>query len=151
MPILYKPHYYGEPTMTKSSIDKYFKQVKNTKVFIGDKLEIYIPAFYAERDLLYISNQVSTLGILKMVINSRIESTLILPAKISIQPSTIENRVEDDYPYTVLTLNTGDIFISETDVVKDSNMVYVIFTTFLALGKIPPFIRSEERRVGKEC
>ena len=48
--------------------------------------------------------------------------------------------MEDGVSYVVLSLTTDSVFIVNSSIVKSSGIIYEIFVTFLALGKIPPYI-----------
>jgi len=123
-----------------SSIAKYFEKKKDTWVFNSKKLQILVPAIYEERGLLSLGTTVTSLGIFKIIINDTVTTNMLLLAKIGMNPSLTEKVTEDDYDYISLTFNKGDVFINNTNIVKDGNLTYDVFMTFLALGKIPPFI-----------
>ena len=112
----------------------------NQWVFTGKKLQIWIPAIYEERDLLTLGDTATSLGIFQLRINDTLSCDMMILAKVNMDFVTDTRVIEDDYQYIVLDLKAGSVFIRNTDIVKNSNLAYGVFMTFIALGKIPPFI-----------
>ncbi len=128
-------------SLTKvKDLDKYFKKVKDTLVVTAKSIKVLVPSFYADRGLLSIENETNCLGIVKLIINDRSYSTIMMLSMLTMKPSSTSTLVEDDYEYTVLEFNTNDVFLLNTNIVKIANVAYKVFMSFLALGKIPPFV-----------
>lgn len=126
---------------------KYFEV--NTKlnqvIFIGDKLVLKIPKRYENNDVLIISDTVQTLGIFKMVINDSLESGIVLPAILTIEPNDISSEVIDGVEYVIVTLIKNDVFINNIDLIKVPQLAYFIFNEFITLGNMPDFISYNDK------
>lgn len=122
-----------------TDITPYFKLVDNQWIFTGKKMEVYIPKMYEERNLLVIGEYVQSLGIFQLRIDDMYEALFVMLGKINIGFDSIANISENGYPYICLTLERDSIFILNANIIRDPNIVYPIFMTFFALGKIPPF------------
>ena len=124
----------------ETDISKYFRREKDKWIFTGDKLEVWIPRIYQERDLLVISDVATCLGIFQLRINDSVYANTMMLARLVITFISIRSEIEDGVPYLVLLLEKDSVFITNSFIVKDSNVIYEVFITFLALGKIPSFI-----------
>ena len=120
-------------------MNEHFKEVGDTVLFIGDKLEIFIPDRYEQHGCLGIGEDVVSLGIFDMRINDTLDVGYNLPAKIAIRPSNIEIvSIEGDRFYK-LTLLKDDVFIKNINIVQDGQLAYIIFYEQVYGGKIPKF------------
>ncbi len=121
-----------------TDVSSHFVKKGDTIIFTGNKLEIHIPFLYTKRKLFKRSeNGASVLGIIQLVINDSLSAQMMCPAMLKINYSTIETKTIDNDELLILTLNRDDVFIRERSIIKDSSIVYDIFMTFIALGKIP--------------
>jgi len=118
-----------------TDIDKYFEVRGMEMIFIGEELHVYIPMRYEVYQLLDISDTVTTLGIVDLVINNTYRAGLALLSSIEIDPDEISYLTVDSYSYVVLTLTKGSRFICRTDIVKDKSIVYAMFMEFITRGK----------------
>jgi len=123
-----------------NDISPYFKKKENKWIFTGKKLEVWIPKFYQDKGLLVIGDIANCLGIVQLRINDSLYANTMVLARLSI--TFVSNRIETegDDKYVVLSLETGSVFIANSAIVKDSNIIYEIFVAFLAYGNMPKFI-----------
>lgn len=128
------------PLKKITDVSNFFKLENNQWIFTGSKLEIFIPKMYEERGFLTIGEYATSLGIFQLRIDDTYETNFIILSKLVIEFISSRTVTENDYPYIVLSLEKGSIFIQNNLLIKDQNLVYPIFVTFFALGKIPPFI-----------
>jgi len=126
------------------SNNKYFKKVKDSLIFIGNTLDVYIPVRYGQHGCLDISESVIALGIFDMTINGNIESGMMIPAKIKMKPNDINSMLLNGERYQKLTFLKDDIVIHDTHVVKDEHIAYVMFYEFIFSGKAPKFLTYEK-------
>ena len=112
------------------------KEVK----FTGDRLDVYIPRRYENHDSLTVRDTILTLGIFDMVINNSIHVGYYLPAYIGMIPSEVDDVSYQGEPCVKATFYKDDIFIKNTNVVRNQGIVYIIFKEFVSLGKQPSFI-----------
>ena len=129
-------------TNKRSSLMKYLKLNAKAKTMTvaANTIDVYVPEMYSDRGIYHNDEYVSVLGILKVVVNKKIDITLMMTTMLTMVPSSVSKETIDDYPYIVLHFNKGDLFIRNTELVKDSKVMFDIFNTFINLGKIPPFI-----------
>lgn len=128
------------PLKKITDVSDFFKLENNQWIFTGKKLEIFIPKMYQDRGFLIIGECATSLGIFQLRIDDTYETNFIVLSKLVIEFISNRTVTENDYPYIVLTLERGSVFIQSNLLIKDQNLVYPIFITFFALGKIPPFI-----------
>jgi len=123
---------------------QYFKSVDGKMIFTGKELKVLIPKKYEEQKLLFIEDVITTLAILRLEINDMFYSNIMILAKIDIIPSVVSSVTIDGEDYLELTLKDGDVFINNTVIIKTGELLYKIFVSFLALGKIPKFISYKD-------
>lgn len=123
---------------------KYFKMSKDSMIFIGNTLEVYIPVRYGQHGCLDVSESVKALAIFDMTINGSIDSGMLLPAKVTMKPNNIENILRDGERFQKLTFTKDDVFIVDTHVVKDEHVAYVMFYEFVYGGKTPRFMTYDK-------
>jgi hypothetical protein len=121
---------------------KYFKRQGTQVLFIGKKLEILIPKRYAKDGYLVESDIVSTIGVFDMIIDGE-KYIYNAPIFLSIKPSSSETVVEGGNEYLKLYLTTNDIFIVDTEVVKNATIPYILFIEFINLAHYPLFSTYE--------
>lgn len=125
---------------------QFFKVNKKdqTCAFTGDSLKIKIPNRYANYNLLTVEQTVSTLAIFEMVINEKHSLGYLLPVVINIAPSSVDREVIDGEEFTVLNLIEGDLFMTNTELIKVPAIAYAMFTEFVTLGHLPSFLTYED-------
>jgi hypothetical protein len=123
-----------------NDISTYFKLVDNRWIFIGKTLEILVPEIYRDRGLLILGDIADCLAIFQLRINDKYYANMMMLGKVLIEYASVSNEIVDGYPYFVLTVLENGTFIKQSNIVKDPNVAYDIFVTFIALGKIPNFI-----------
>ena len=124
-------------------LDKYLERRDNTLVFIGEKLVCKIPSRFEDLGLLQVGEQVKTVGIFGIEVDDKYTGAMLLLGFINIEPSSIEKEVIDEQEYQILTLTTGDVFISNTIILQSTGLVYTLFNEFISYGKLPYFVDYE--------
>lgn len=125
-------------------VSSFFKRKDDQWIFTGDKLEVFVPSIYSERGLMVVGETATTLAIFQLRINDTYFANFLFLGKVNIEFNSLRNETEDGFKYTVLELIKGSVFISNLMIVKNSDILYDIFTMFLAYGKIPPFLGYNE-------
>jgi hypothetical protein len=87
--------------------------------------------------VLVIGDNVTTPGVMDMIIDDTYQTGLNLLASITITPSDMGNMSYDGVEYLVLRLKQGDVFMSSYRVIQDPNIVYVLWTEFVTNGGVP--------------
>lgn len=124
----------------EKSIKKYFKLVDESYFFIGKKLSIKIPRRYEVHNCLTVSDTVTTLAIFSMEFDNNITFGYFLPGIINTQPSKTYKLTENETDYLVCEYQTGDIFITSKNILKQPFIAYVLFVECYMNGNIPEFI-----------
>jgi hypothetical protein len=120
-----------------------FKQVGNSVVFLGNTLEIFVPVSYQKHGVYDAGDEITVLGVFDMTVDGK-EEGYYLPAKIVIQPSKVETVSVDDNRFFKLTLFQDDVFIKNTEIVRDEYLAYIIFYEFVCGGNTPNFIKYDD-------
>ena len=128
---------YAYPVESIKDIDRFFKfdPDKHTMTFIGNSLELRIPKRFETYGMLEVTETVTALAVLDMIIDEKWQCGLNLPAKIEIAPSVIGEMVYEENAYQVLHLEHGDQFIKHTQVIKDQSIIYALYVEFITRGK----------------
>lgn len=119
---------------------EFFKRVNNQVIFTGDRLEVRIPRRYENYDMLVIADDVKTLAIFELIINDELRTGCMLPAIINMEPSDTYLSTVDGQDVAVLVFTKGDVFMSNTAVIRNPNIAYVMFVEFVSLGNMPKFL-----------
>ena len=123
--------------------NKYFKEVKDSIIFTGDTLEVYLPERFEQHGCLSIGDEVSSLAIFDMLINGEIKSGLLLPAKIILRPSDVSTVTRNGDKFFKLEFVKNDVFIKNVNIVQDAQLAYIIFYEMINGGRVPDFMTYE--------
>ena len=108
----------------------------HTMRFMGESLEARVPKRFETYNLLQIHDAVDTVGVMDLIIDDTYQAGLHLLAKITTHPTEISNITIQNVEYMVLTYTTGDLFIANTQIVKNSNIIYALYVEFITRGNI---------------
>lgn len=126
---------YATPVTPIDDIMQYMKVDKDgTWYFIGRTLEIRIPKRFSVYNCLDIGDEVQTLGICDLIVDSKYQFPLNLLAIITIIPSEITSMTYKGVPYVVLHLKTNDVFMVTCDVIKNDNVIFATWSDFINYG-----------------
>jgi len=127
-----------------TDISKFFIRKGDQWIFTGNKLEILIPEIYRDRNFFeVIGDYCVSLGVVKLKLNDTLEASLMIITKLMFGFSDISSAEDDGERYIVLQLKRDDVFIQQATIIKNSNIAYELFMSFIALGKIPKFVSYE--------
>lgn len=137
---------YANPVTPITDLTPFFEQNKKTGgwTFVGETLEIRIPKRFEVYDLLSITDTVTSLGIMDLVINGRYQCGMVILNQIQIEPSEITEMEYNGVPYVVLHLTPGDRFIPNPNVVKEDRVIYAIYVEFDTCGKPIYFLNYDQ-------
>jgi len=121
-----------------TDIMPYFKHdpKKKTLTFIGKSLRAVIPKRYETYGLMSVTNTVQTIGIMDLIIDEKFNAHLHLMGLIEMDPSDISSETIDGIEYLALTFTSGDLFLTNTTIVKNQALIYAIYTEFVDRGKM---------------
>lgn len=123
---------------------KYFKKDKNKTIFIGDKLEAFVPDRYTNHGMLDIKDTVRTLGVFDITINDKLEHGLLIGAIVDMAPSNIERMRFGQDIYHKLTFTNGDVFIMDDTIVQRNMISYTVFYEAILGGHYPRFLTYDK-------
>lgn len=104
---------------------------------------IHIPERYLEKDLAELGENVSTIGIMAVIVGKNY-ATSTLNGRVKLRPSKIATIRIDDVSYLELTFDPGAAVFVETQLVKDDVLAYKIFDEFIAKGRVPWFMSYDD-------
>lgn len=128
-------HYDKDYIHTKD-FDRFLEYKPDLKqqIFTGDKLQVIIPQRYEAYGHLEIGETVITIGVCDLLIDDTYQATLNMLTKIEIAHSEISKKTIEGQVYFVLTLYKGDRFICNTEVIKDSSVLFTIYSEMVTKG-----------------
>lgn len=124
-------------------IKSYFKKVKNT-VLLKEDVKVLFPERYINRDLAQISSTVDVMSIYAIVDNNKnyaIVNKLIMQ---NLAPYNITEITIDNIIYKELYFRKGDVFITNTNLVKTNTLIYNVFDEFFTKGNVPWFLNYND-------
>ena len=120
-------------------ISKFFKTDTKNKImtFIGDTLDIFVLKRFENQDLISISDKVNCVGIMDMVINNEYNAQLHLLSIIQMSVTETSTITIEGKEYYKFSLTHGDIFMHNTQLVKNQSVIYAVYVEFLTRGNLP--------------
>jgi len=121
-----------------TDLDHYFSYDPKRKemTFIGTSLVVYIPQRYSVWNLLTISDTITTLGVVDLIIDDTYQCGLLMLTTIEMEPDDVGNITVGDIQYLVVTLRQGSRFVCNTERIADSAIVYALWMEFITRGKL---------------
>ena len=137
---------YAHPVQPIKDISPYFKknEADFSMTFVGKTLELRIPYKFASHGVLTIGDDVTTPGIMDLIIDGTYQAALNIIASITIIPSDMGKMTYQGVEYLVLKLKEGDTFMTSYRVLQDQHLVYVLWTDLVTAGKVPYWIGYDD-------
>lgn len=129
---------YHNPLKHITDVSKYFRHdpKTHTMIFIGDTLEVRVPARFEVYGMLNVADTVETIGVMDLIIDESFQASLHMPAMIELEPSEMSSIMVRGLQYKVLHFSHGDRFIVNTQVVKNQSIVYTLYVEFITRGNL---------------
>jgi hypothetical protein len=129
---------YTKTYIHTKDIDQFFSYDPKLKemVFTSTSLKVIIPQRYSVYNLLDISDTVTTLGVVDLIIDETFQAGLLLLTTIEMEPDDVSTIMVGDLQYVVVTLSQGSRFICNTERIADSTIVYALWMEFITRGKL---------------
>lgn len=129
---------YSKDYQHLDDIDQFFEYNPKTKemTFTGSSLVVYLPKRYEVYNLLTISDTVTSLAVMDLVINDTYQAGLMMLTTIEMEQDDITQIMVGDLQYYMLTLSQGSRFICNTERIADSTIVYALWMEFITRGKL---------------
>ena len=130
-------------TRVNNLMKKYFKVDNETHsmIFTGEKLECRAMARFETYGLFSVSDVVSTVAIMDLIVDDKYCAPLHMLSKITMDYKSIRNLTVKNVDYKVITLHNGDRFMTNIQLVKDKNVFVAAYQEFTTFGRIPYWIR----------
>ena len=125
-------------------LNKHLTKQKDGRVIVTGSEDIVcmIPRSYEKYKRLNVTDVVDTLAVFEITIGNE-SCGFFLPASILMKPSIIQYVTANGKDYLKVTFTKGDTFIVNTNVVKNSNIAYIIFTEYVEKGQIPDYMKYD--------
>lgn len=121
-------------------LNQHVQKNKNGEVIVtGGPITIMIPRSYEKYKRLNITDEIDTLAIFEMSIGNETKE-FFLPATVVMRPSLVEYVTNEGQDYVRAVFEKGDIFIKNTNVVKNAYIAYIIFSEYIEKGQIPRYL-----------
>lgn len=130
---------YPQGATKTDNVEKFFRVNESdfSMTFVGESLELWIPSAFEKHGMLEIGENVTTIGVMGMLIDGKYHTGLNILAPITISPSDMRKTAFEGVEYLVLTLQTGDTFMTSYRVVQNPQIIFVIWTEIIERGKLP--------------
>lgn len=126
--------------------EKFFSE--NTKgqiIFEGDLLEVYIPEIYNKHNCLVVGDEIETLAIFDMKINSKIDSGYLAPCKMKMLPDHFDWVNVEDQKMLKVVFKKGNVFFKSLEYLQEDTLAYTVFLEMINNGRIPNFLSYEDQ------
>ncbi len=120
------------------------RETQDNKLVALADCKIYIPVRYDNANLSHIGENVSIIGIYAIVFEDQFYAVSNITAMVSINPYRVQKVKFDGDEYYEFTFLKNQIFIKNTDLVKNNEVIYSIFNEFISKGNVPWFIEYED-------
>lgn len=133
--------------MAKKKLSEFLKNTNTSYIFTGEKCEVYVPQRYSVHDLLMIENEVRTLGIFEIHVKEKDidhQFNYLLPAILTMCPSSTYRQKINGREYWVLVFEQGDVFIKNKTLIKQGFIITAMFKEFVVNGNFPSFLSYQQ-------
>lgn len=126
------------------NITKSLKEMKDNSLVTTDRLRIYIPVRFSERNLAKISSEIYICGICAIVNDNNQYGVLIVPSMIKITPTVINTIKVGEDSYYEFIFDKGSKVIENLDVLVNDTLAFFIFDEFFTKGRVPWYINYND-------
>ena len=131
-------------TRDPSLAEKHFFTTKEGALVTNTKCSIMIPKRFVEIKLATVGSENKTVGICAWIIGNRYFITMT-NAYIPLSPTSISEADVDGDTYVLYNFDANTIVCRNMDLVKNSGLVYHIFTEIVAKARVPWFMNYIDR------
>ena len=107
-------------------------------------MRILVYDTYVSKGISILDNVCNIVGVLAILDDKNNYGVLTIPGIINVEPNEISSMEIDGELYHVLEIAAGELLISDTNIVKDTDFVYKIFEATMLRGKVPFFLEYED-------
>lgn len=112
----------------------------HTMRFIGDTLECRVQKRYEVYHQLEIADVVTAPCLMDLIINDTYQVSLLALSRVTMEYTHMSSMTYDNQEYVVIHLETGNLFNTQTQVIKDMSLAYAVYQECISFGRPPYFI-----------
>ena len=127
------------PEVIKNMIKK-----EGYKVIALEELYVIFPSKFVDKGLTILGNISEVFGVIAVVDKDYNYGLYTIPARIDIEPSSIEEIEIDGVIYVKLTIEKHQLLFSSTKIVKNADITYPLFDLLIMQGKVPFYLEYED-------
>lgn len=114
------------------------------QVSTRQKLYVYLPVRFAERELAEIGAQVTSVGMLCFALESGEYSVMNVMSRIKFSPKRVSKVSFDEVEYYQLEFDPNSVVIVSTEVLRDNTVIYPLLDEFIFRGKVPWYFEYDD-------
>lgn len=131
--------YKRDPEAIKKCI-----KVKDSVVYTLKKLYVMFPTKFIDKNMTKLGNTSLVMGIVAILDENNHYAVSVIAGRITMVVNEINTILVDNTEYTVLEIEKDNIFIPNTNIVKEAGTVFDMYDLFILKGKIPWYITYED-------
>lgn len=116
------------------------KKVGRSYYCTGGSIKIYFPEIYISKNMADIGGKITAYGVCCIVLDDKYYTVMAVPAKISVEPTSISLVDMGGEKYYEYYFEKGSMVIKDISVVKDMDMSYGFYELSISLGRYPWYI-----------
>ena len=124
-------------------LNEYLITKGNQVIVKKGPITVLIPRSYEKYKRLNVTDEVDTLAMFEITINGETKG-FFASASVIMKPSVVEYVTDSGQEYLKCTFTEGDIFFKSTQIVKNSNIAYIVFSEYIEKGQIPRFMKYDD-------
>lgn len=113
------------------------EELPDRTIVAKENCKIHFPVRFEEKSLAVISNKVTTIGYIAIIVEDKYYGICNIPATIKLEPSYISKVKVGDSSYYELEFEKGSVVFTSSEVVKSDILTYYIYNELIAGGQIP--------------
>lgn len=126
------------PSVIKGSLKQVGSVIKTTT-----PLRVMFPERYTTKELAFMGGIIRLVGYFAVVNDNNEYGVMSIPAFYDLTPFNVSNIEIGGDVNIVLEFEAGDVFISNTKIVKTESLYYDIFDEYFVKGKVPWYLSYE--------
>lgn len=127
----------------KEAIMKCLKTLSDGSIVTTEDLVIHFPERFLTKGIAIESQEYSCIGMFAIIVGNKFALMNVI-AMLTMQPSDTRKFVFEGQSYVEWSFNKGSTFIKTTDLVKNNNLVGLIFEEFTSKGNVPYYYSYED-------
>ncbi len=127
----------------KNTIMKCLKTLSDGSVVTTEDILIHFPERFLTKGLAIESQEYSCIGMFAIIHGAKF-AVMNVMAMLGMQPSDTRKFLYEGQSYVEWAFNKGSTFIKSTELVKNNNLVGLIFEEFISKGNVPYYYSYED-------